>query len=135
VPGWNISASFASLDVKIEDTRLGSEDRGGVADTTASLFSTYEFLDGPFQGFSLGGGVYYVGERAITNGGVGKFPSYSRVDLRASYLASDRLRVTLQGKNLLDDEIFQNPFNNALFGTERVEARQIILSATYQFAD
>ncbi len=76
---------------------------------TATLWTTYRWDNG----FTLGGGVQYVGEsyigrpddatRIIPNGKFGKIPDYFLVNLMASYELTDNIKLQLNVDNVFDE--------------------------------
>lgn len=68
LPGWNIIANYAFTDSTItkDNTLPVGDELHNVAKHSASLWTTYEIQSGSLQGLSFGVGVFYVGERYIT---------------------------------------------------------------------
>lgn len=105
---------------------------------SANLWTTYRF---PF-GLTIGGGVQYVGDsfagrpddadRIIANGLYGKLPSYTVVNLMASYEASERVFLRLNVENAAD-ELYATttnwPAQRVLLGPPR----SYLLSADFRF--
>ncbi len=103
LPGWSLMAAYAYIDAAvIEDNstpvgnRLASVPRHG-----ASLWSVYRFRSGALDGFGIGAGVYYVGERQGDLANSFTLPAYTRVDATVFYEA-ERWRAALNVKNLFD---------------------------------
>ena len=104
---WNIIFGYSHLDDGFDDGREFSSPKN-----TASMFSLYEFLDGPFAGFGFGGGFRYIGDREpdlLVDGVSGAdvaLPDIFTVDAALYYRLSDNVSLTLNGHNLNDDEIY-----------------------------
>jgi iron complex outermembrane recepter protein len=74
------------------------------------LWTRYRFLGGPWQGLSLGAGVFAASERTDSDNSF-EVPGYARVDLSAAYtwkLGPTWLTARLNVENLLDKEYFKN---------------------------
>ena len=99
-----------------------------------SLFTTYRVL----PKLSLGGGVYYVDDRFGGNqGGAGGgtaavyAPSYTRLDLFASYDVTDRASLQLNVKNATDEEYIMR--TNGVHHADPAPGRQAILALNLRF--
>lgn len=111
LPGWNIIASYAYTDAEItEDNTLPEGSRlANVAEHTASLWTTYEFQDGDFEGLGFGFGLFFVDDRP---GYAGfdppdfELPSYVRADA-AIYYRRDNWRAQINVDNLFDVEYYE----------------------------
>lgn len=113
VEGWEIEAITGiteNIDViasySYNDARIKTGDGAGnhieaVPEQLASLWAVYKFLDGPLNGFSLGGGIRYIGE---TGDSYYKAPSYTLFDAMIAYDAKT-WRWQLNGSNL-EDEVY-----------------------------
>ncbi|NCJ07709.1 TonB-dependent siderophore receptor [Synechococcales cyanobacterium C] len=109
LPGWNIIATAFLNDAVVtvgdesspEGNTLINAPRHGV-----SLWSTYEIQQGSFQGFGLGTGLFYVGNREtqIPNNFV--LPSYVRTDAVLFY-RRDNWNVQLNFRNLFNTRYFE----------------------------
>lgn len=119
IPGLNIVASYAWLDVDVRE----SADPDEVGQTppasprnSYSLFATYEVLEGPLRSLTFGGGVIARSAREVDSIGSFRLPAYERVDLRASYDFSDALSLELNVTNVLDKDIYVSNYGAADFG-------------------
>jgi TonB-dependent siderophore receptor len=136
IPGFNILLSYAFLDVTVKESANPAEvgnTPGFAPKNSFSVFGTYEFLSGPLESLSLGGGYISRSEREIDNYGTFRLPAYDRVDLRAAYDITDRLGVELNVVNALDEEIVNSAYDAAIFGISFSDARSYSLGATYRF--
>jgi len=105
---------------------------------SANLWSTYRFP----LGFSIGGGVRYVGDswvgrpddadRIIPNGAFGKLPSYTVTSLMMSFEASERLFVRLNVDNVTD-ELYAVSTNWPAQRVALGAPRSYLLSADFTF--
>lgn len=71
-------------------------------------------FDGAYQAterLTLGGTVNYVGERSADLEETFELPSYWRVDVRAAFQATDKLKVVAAVQNLLDQDIYSHAFS------------------------
>jgi len=102
-PGWKLIANYTYLDATVKsDTSLPVGDAlSNVPRHHASLWSNYAFQDGPWQGFGVGGGVYYVGAREANLPNTYRLPGYVRTDVSLSY-RSGAWRTQLNIANLFN---------------------------------
>jgi iron complex outermembrane recepter protein len=105
-PGWSIIASYAYTDTEITQDNSGREGfrLHDVPEHSGSLWTRYRFLGGPWQGLSLGAGVFTASERTDFDNSF-EVPGYARVDLSTAYtwkLGPTWLTAQLNVENLLD---------------------------------
>lgn len=107
LPGWNIIASFASIDAVItEDETFQVGNRlHNVPDYTASLWTTYSIQSGNLEGLGFGAGVFFAGESQGDLENSFTLPAYAIVNA-AIYYEKDNFRAALNFKNLFDTEYF-----------------------------
>lgn len=88
LPGWDVIGAYALTDARITEdtnvTRVGRE-KPNVPEHAASLWTRYTFQGGPLKGLSLGGGVFYVGERPGDLLDSYRLPEYVRFDALIGY--------------------------------------------------
>lgn len=105
---WTIVASYAYSDSEItKDTNafvLGNR-LAGVPDHQAAIWTSWAF-DGPFQGLTIGGGVFHASSQAATTSNNFDLPGYTRVDLNAAHAFGDGYEVRLNVDNATDEDIF-----------------------------
>lgn len=113
LPGWNVVASYGFLDAEITESS-GQLPEGavprGVAEHTASLFTTYEIQSGTLEGLGFGLGVFFVGDRPGDAANTFDVGSYVRTDASVFY-RTDRLRVGLDFENIFDVDYISGVFN------------------------
>jgi iron complex outermembrane receptor protein len=107
--GWQVIAGVGLIDAEItrDNTIAVGNKLGGIPDVSASLWSTYRFLDGALRGFGLGGGVTYVGQRSGDHANTYGVDAYYRLDATLFYELNDRLRLSLTGRNLTDEHYIE----------------------------
>ncbi|NES98849.1 MAG: TonB-dependent receptor, partial [Desertifilum sp. SIO1I2] len=129
-PNWSIIASYSYLDAKItRDNRFPEGNRlPWAAPHSFSLWTKYDF-DGSLQGLSLGGGIFFVGERWESLNNVYELPSYTRVDLFAAYRFNPNLTAQINLKNAFDRRYYEGTFGAVHPGAPR----GITASVVYQF--
>lgn len=110
---WKIITTYAYTDARIAaDTTFRVGNRLPlIARHTGSVWTTYDFLDGPLQGFGVGTGLFAVGERAGDLANTFELPGYIRVDAALFYRKPEffprtNLTVQLNVQNLLDHEYY-----------------------------
>ena len=131
-PAWQVLASYAYLDaeiVKSNNSSNGIYEQGHEISNTpknsASLWSMYDVT----ADWQVGGGVFYMGERAANNYGTLTVPSYTRLDATVAYHQSVYdLRLNL--KNLSDETIYEEVSGGRAVPAE---GRTAQLSLTYRF--
>ncbi len=107
LPGWNIIATYAYTDAFVsEDEDIPEGDRlSGVAENTASLWTTYELQSGDLQGLGFGFGLYFVGDREVQIPNTIQLDSYVRADA-AIFYRRNNYELALNFKNLTDTEYY-----------------------------
>jgi iron complex outermembrane receptor protein len=108
---WSVYASWAKLDswiVKNNDVNVVGRQRQNTVNDTWNIWIKRSFGDFGLPGFSLAGGVSYIGERRISAAQQGRYyPDAHLVDLLASYTwGKTRYRYTVDVgvKNALNEE-------------------------------
>ncbi|WP_413173265.1 TonB-dependent siderophore receptor [Anabaena azotica] len=110
LPGWKVIGTYAYIDAYIsQDNDLSLLNNGlvGVPYNSASLWTTYEFQKGNLQGFGLGLGFVYAGEREATLPNNLKLPSFVRTDASIFYKRNN-WRAAINFKNLLDTKYYES---------------------------
>jgi iron complex outermembrane recepter protein len=109
--GLNLTAAYTYLDDKVIATNTAGvigKHPVGIPMNQASLWTTYRFENGPAAGFTIGGGVRFVGDQAVDALNTLPVPSFTLYDMLVRYelgALSPRLKnwdVSLNVKNLLD---------------------------------
>jgi iron complex outermembrane receptor protein len=80
-------ASYSYIDAEVtEDNSFPIGDRlSNIPTHSGSLWATYRFDEGPWNGVAFGGGLVYAGERQATLPNTFLLKAYTRTDLLASY--------------------------------------------------
>lgn len=155
-PHLNVIATYSYLDTEITNDGLPIGDPsssvgnrvGGAPKNSGSLFFEYEIQNGPLAKLSLSAGAAYVGKRtgqevniSAQFGQGGGFPifffsDYTTVDAGLIYRGFERLELSLQATNLLDEDYF-NPAQvpNCCGPTllQRGTSREVNLGVLYRF--
>jgi catecholate siderophore receptor len=137
-PAWTVFGGYTYMDSELVKGAYGNINVGDPLANTPknsfSLFTTYQVM----TKLSLGGGVYYVDDRFGGNqggagGGTGAVyaPSYTRLDLFASYDVTDRASLQLNVKNATDEEYIMR--TNGVHHADPAPARQAILTLNVRF--
>ncbi|MEA5600356.1 TonB-dependent siderophore receptor [Nostoc sp. UHCC 0252] len=119
LPGWNIIAAYGYTDAEVTQSsdlpnalRVGSR-VPKVPEHKASLWTTYQFLQGNLQGLGFGLGLFYLSDRIggdiPTNLADDTFtlPSYLRTDA-AVYYKRDNWRAAINIENLFGTRYFES---------------------------
>ncbi|MCJ2080517.1 TonB-dependent siderophore receptor [Methylobacterium sp. J-090] len=133
-PGFNIIGSFASTVAKTSGTNGGFVKLDGSPQYTASLWGTYTFQSGMFQGFTLG-----LGGRGNSNSVIYQssgtpppfvVPGYVTADAMIGY-DYDRWSLQFRVKNLLNKYGYLPSYSAQFIGI--AESRTFLLQAKYSF--
>lgn len=130
---WQVHAGYAYLDPEVTKNQESPEMIGRtityLPKHTASVFATYELLDG----FTVGAGARYVDSVNTTyDDTVKDLPAYSIVDATASY-AIRNWRFQLNVHNLLDEKYYINTYETVYYGNVIGEPANVSVSARYDF--
>ncbi|MCK9607666.1 MAG: TonB-dependent receptor [Methylomonas sp.] len=106
---WNVQGGYAFTDARITKSgavnQLGNRMRN-VAEHQANLWTHYEFQTGVLKGLGFGAGANFVGDRPGENFQPSyKLPSYTTVDLSASYIWKN-IKTEIFALNILDKQYF-----------------------------
>lgn len=102
----------------LTDTRIVKNNDGlvgnrlpNVPENSGSLWAKYDFNGTSLDGFSLGSGIYVVGQRQGDNQNTLQLPGYARWDAMAAYrfkIGKTRLTTQLNVNNILDKQYYKN---------------------------
>jgi catecholate siderophore receptor len=92
---------------------------------TWNIWTTYDM----FQNFTVGGGVFYVGEYYADVANQNQIPAYTRIDVMSSYKIDKNFALQLNIQNLLDKQYFTGSGGNVLPGP----GRTAIITGSYKF--
>lgn len=140
--GWNLFGSFAYLDAEYVAGQLKGAQPVNAPKFGASVFGSYEFLDGPLKGLGFGAGVVhkekfsqhtvYYASATPTILDFGMQHDFTEVDLRAFY-RRDKLYYHLGVTNVFNTKYFVQHTDNFANPYLINPARAIIGRVTYQF--
>lgn len=136
IPGLNVVANYAYLDVDVKESADPLEVGQRPASSPVhshSLFATYEILRGPLRSLTFGGGVVGRSAREVDSIGSYRLPSYERLDLRLSYNLSDALLLELNAQNVLNERIYTSQYGSADFGIAYGYARAFSGRLSYKW--
>lgn len=104
---WYIQGGYAFIDAKITQSNAG--DVGNRFQNTpehqANLWTHYQFDHGLLKNLTLSAGLNFVGDRPLDNANTVSLPSYTTVDLGASY-TYEKVKLELFANNLFDKRYF-----------------------------
>ncbi|NDJ17466.1 TonB-dependent siderophore receptor [Myxacorys almedinensis A] len=113
LPGWSIIVGYAYIDAEVTATNDNSipvgSGLGNVPQNSFNLWTKYEFQSGVLQGFGVGVGLFYVGERPGFFDTSYELPSYLRTDA-ALYYQRDRFRAAVNFRNLFNITYFESSY-------------------------
>lgn len=103
---WKLTASAAFMDVDITrdaDAAIIGKTPYVIPETMASAWLDYTFSTGAFEGFTVGGGLRYVGSSWADNQNTLKVPDVLLADARIGY-SRDNWGVDLNVNNIFDTD-------------------------------
>ena len=112
IPGWTVMSGFAYTDAEILTQREAGNRPRNVAKHTASLWTSYEFHQGKWQGLGAGTGIFYMGNRYGDDANSWELGSHTTVDLSLWYtiapqqFGDSKIRFQLATKNIFDEKYF-----------------------------
>ncbi len=110
LPGLNLSAQVTLLDSEIaadtDETIVGNRLPGSV-ESTASLWATYQ-LPGDLFKWTIGGGVFYTGDRVLNESNTLSLPSYVTADAFVGYQITEAVSAQLNITNIADKRYYVN---------------------------
>jgi catecholate siderophore receptor len=111
-PFWALNAGYSYLDAD-EDGRVvdGEDANRPLAQVPEHMFSVWNRFDLTGR-LSLGLGAAYQAAQLTSLSGAVELPSYTRIDVAATYEISKQLRLQLNVENLLDEEYFPSAHND-----------------------
>lgn len=107
-PDWQVYAGYAHLDARITDSLARQNNvnlEGNRAALTPQNSANVWLMHSLGNGFSIGGGLNYVGDRYTSADNLVTLDSYLTADAVAMY-QSERYDVALNLKNITDKEYF-----------------------------
>ncbi len=110
LPGLNVLGQVTLLDSEItsdtDETVVGNRLSGSV-EATASLWATYQ-LPGDLYKWTIGGGVFYTGDRVLNDSNTLSLPSYTTADAFVGYQIADAISAQLNFTNIADKRYYVN---------------------------
>jgi len=134
-----VTAGYSFLDNEITKDPLGNEGNrlDNVPEHEASAFVLYDAYESEGERVTVGGGVFYTGERFTSTSNNTVLDDFVTVDITGQYAFATRgLNLEIQAgvKNLFDEEFFQGGFGVAPGGIAfRGDPRTIFARLTARF--
>ncbi|MEM9449666.1 MAG: TonB-dependent siderophore receptor [Cyanobacteria bacterium P01_E01_bin.6] len=134
LPGWNILASYAYIDAEVtEDNVIPEGNRVfNAPKNSASLWTTYEFQHGDFEGLGFGVGFNFVGDRAGDLANSFDVDSYVLTNA-ALFYRRDNWRLAVNARNIFDIDFIEATQNSRTNLNEPGDPFTIIGSVSVQF--
>lgn len=130
--GWNLTGAYTYTESEVtKDNTIANVGKplNNVPRHSASVWSTYRLKQAALQGWSVGGGLRYVGTvRGYSFNYV--IPSYAVADAAVSYLGNG-YKLALNVKNLFDKTYYAGGLNNNVVAMG--DPRQVLLNLTFFF--
>jgi len=116
-PGWKVIGGVGYTDATVSSDTTFKVGNWliGVPRISGSVWSTYQFQEGPLKGFGFGAGVTYVGLRYGDLNNSYSLGQYARLDATVFYDFNEHYRFAVNARNLTNTyyiEQSQNQFNN-----------------------
>ncbi|MEM9538574.1 MAG: TonB-dependent siderophore receptor [Cyanobacteria bacterium P01_E01_bin.42] len=117
LPGWNIIASYAYIDAEVtqDNTTPVGNRLVGIAEHSASLWTTYQIQSGDLEGLGFGLGLTYVGERQGDLSNSFQVDSYFLTNA-AIFYSRDNWQIRLNADNLFDIDYIEAASLNRVRG-------------------
>jgi len=131
-----VSASYAYLDNEIANNPLGNEGNRlrNVPENQAGVFALWDLISNGDRRLSLGGGVFYTGDRFAEEGNAVELVDFVTADLTAQYAfrLDSGLDLQLQAgvKNLFDEKYFAQGASRVAF---RGDPRTVFATLTARY--
>jgi len=144
LPGWNIAANYAYSDIRLTNPAYAYDlPIENVPKQKGTITSSYEFVEGPLQGFRVGGMFVRSGDYALVQGfptvvkwGEIYYPGYTRFDLNASYKFHggwNGLELYLNARNIFNHEILFSKEGTPSFSNTFEDPRALYVGLRYKF--
>ena len=114
LPGWKIIGGVGYLDASITkdvNTAIVGNKLTAVPAFSGSLWTTYEFSEGPLRGLGLGFGATHVGKRVGDLNNSYTVGAYTRLDAAIYYDIDQNYRFAVNMRNLTNARYIEQPFN------------------------
>lgn len=111
LPGWHLTANAAYLHAIVtkDNTFSAGNELVNAPKFSGSIWSVYQFDDGPWRGFGFGGGIQAASRRQGDLNNSFQVDSYATVDATVFYDVTDNVRLSLLGRNLFDAHYIETP--------------------------
>ena len=140
-PAFNVFASVAYLDAQFTEGEYAGLQPANAPKFGASVFGSYEILNGGLKGLGFGFGVVHKSGRTTFDQGWSAAParpvnfdfgSFTEVDGRIFY-SRDRWMYALEATNLFDEKYYSSAFTYLRTGVEVNPPRMLRASLRYRF--
>ncbi len=106
--GWSVKAAYSYNDAEQVGTNDGKMP-ANMPRHSGSVWLNYDFAeDTALAGFSVAGGIRYIGERFGDNANVYELDPVTLVDLAAKYKVTDKATLAVNLNNLTDETYVSN---------------------------
>ena len=123
---WLISSGYTYLDAENKDTGYKAND---VPEHTFSFWNTYQVSNG----FKVGGGANYIGERFVGSKEAVKLDAYTTLDLMANY-QWDAHMLQLNANNITDEKYYSGATGNSSGLTQINQGAPANFLLTYSYS-
>ncbi|MDN5869488.1 MAG: TonB-dependent receptor [Nitrococcus sp.] len=119
-PQLYFQGGYAFMDSEITQSNAGDEGNRfrNTPTHSANFWTHYRFGIGPLRNLTLSAGLRFVGDRPLTNANTVELPSFTTVNMGASYTYQN-LQFELFANNLLDEHYFTAGPGQVFPGTPR----------------
>lgn len=109
---WQIVGNYAWSHARTDDASFATAQVLNVPEHAGTLFLLGRFLDSDGRGFSLSGGISYIGDRAGAIDGSGLIlPAYAKAKAAVEYAFSPRFTLRAEADNLFDARYAQSSYS------------------------
>lgn len=116
LPNWQISGGYSYLDATVTGSNIPQQVGArltNVPKNNAHIWTRYDFEEGPLNGFGVGLGVSYTGDRAgllptAKSSDTLILPAYTTTDLALYYRVNKTVDLTFKVTNLFDERYYES---------------------------
>jgi iron complex outermembrane receptor protein len=109
---WQLVANYAWTHARADDSSFASDRVLNVPEHSGTIFALGRFIDDAGRGFSISGGINYVGDRAGAVDASGLvLPDYLKAKAAVEYAFSPRVTVRAEADNLFDARYAQSSYS------------------------
>ena len=127
---WQFLLSAGTADTNDKSTATTKALRGTM-DYRVSLWTVYDVTEGPLEGLSIGGGWIFNGEMVGDREGSYHVPATNVGELRLGYRFNDHYRISLNVKNITDNDWWEDSLGDVFMSAGTPRAYQLAFTVDW----